>query len=110
MTLSENVSKTLQPALLIKTMLIGAGIALAVITVFILPVNPNPGWGKFWMIRPLIITPLAGAAGGAVYYVLNWIANPTGWIKVGVITLSLVVYLISLWLGIILGLVGTLWN
>ena len=111
MTPSENVTKPFQPSLLIKPVLIGGGIALAVIALFVLPVkHPDPAWGQFWMVRPFIITPLAGATGGAVYCFLNWIINPAGWSKVGVIALSTVIYLIGLWMGIVLGLVGTLWN
>jgi hypothetical protein len=100
-----------QPASLAKWMLLGAGVALTVITLFLYGVrDPNPAWGKLWMIRPLIIVPLAGAMGGTLYYFMNYVLDLSGWKKILAFLLSLIGYLIGLWLGIILGLDGTLWN
>lgn len=96
---------------LAKRMLLGAGIGLVIIAFFVFQVeNPNPEWGKLWMIRPLIIVPLAGAAGGAFYYYMNQISNQGRWKKILATILSLIVFIIGLWLGIILGLSGTLWD
>lgn len=107
----SNTTQPIHPASLGKRMLLGAGIALTVITVFLLGVDePKPEWGKLWMIRPLIIVPLAGAMGGAFYYFMNHLRYLGGWKKALVILLSLIGYLIVLWLGIVLGLDGTLWN
>lgn len=92
-------------------MLIGGTIALAVIALLVLPINhPKPEWGQFWMIRPFIITPLAGMVGGAVSYYLTQKIPQVGWLKFATIVLSVVIYLIGLWMGIVLGLAGTLWN
>lgn len=92
-------------------MLLGAGFALLAISVFVFGVdNPPAEWGRFWQIRPLIITPLAGAAGGAVYHVLDRLrakGNISGNLAV---ILSLIIYVIGLWLGIVLGLAGTMWD
>ena len=100
-----------ESASLVKPMLLGAGIALIVILVFVLPIkHARAEWGQFWMIRPLIITPLAGAVGGACYYFINRFFNRAGWPKGGAVLLSLLVYLFGLWMGIVLGLAGTLWN
>ena len=100
-----------QPVSLAPPMMLGAGIALLAISFFVFGVDdPNPEWGKFWMIRPLIITPLAGAAGGAVYYFLDTLrykGNLNGTVAV---VLSVMIYIIGLWLGIVLGLDGTMWN
>lgn len=50
---------------LARPMLFGASIGLLLILVFLYGVkNPNPGWGKFWMARPLLMVPFAGAMGG----------------------------------------------
>ena len=47
---------------LIKRMLIGAAIGLAVISLFIFPAKGgNPEWGRFWMIKPLLVTPFSGS-------------------------------------------------
>ena len=90
--------------------LIGAGIAFLVISFFVFGVDqPNPEWGKYWMVRPLIITPLAGAMGGAFYVLMDY-QSDKGFNRTFAITLSFIVYIIGLWLGIVLGLAGTMWN
>jgi len=100
-----------QPVSLGKRMLIGGGIALVLIALFLIPIkHTNPEWGKFWMVRPFIIVPLAGAVGGAVSYYLNIIGTQRGWYKLAIIAFSLIVYIVGLWMGTVLGLVGTLWN
>ena len=72
--------------------------------------NPDPAWGKFWRVRPLIITPLA-AAFGFLAFSLKDIIRPEGNLYKAVVYMaSLVIFVIALWLGIVLGLDGTLWN
>lgn len=94
----------------IKPILIGAGIALIAISFFVFGVDqPNPEWPEYWRVRPLIITPLAGAVGGAFYAFLNY-HNPMGINKTVAFLLSILIYIIGLWMGSILGLVGTMWN
>ncbi|MFN2457964.1 MAG: hypothetical protein ABR502_07175, partial [Chitinophagaceae bacterium] len=70
---------------------------------------PNPEWGKYWMIRPFIITPLAGAMGGAFYALMDH-QSSRDFSRTVAILLSFVVYIIGLWLGAVLGLDGTMWN
>ncbi len=95
---------------LVKPILIGAGIALLVISFFVFGVDdPNPEWGSYWMIRPLIITPLAGAVGGAFYAFMDY-QSARGFNKTLAVILGIVVYIIGLWLGIVLGLDGTMWD
>ncbi|MBD2700196.1 potassium transporter KefB [Spirosoma sp. BT702] len=103
--------KPLDVASLSKKALFGAAIGLVLICFFLSNVNhPNPDWPKFWMVRPLIIVPLAGACGGAFYYFTNYLPFQKGWKKIAINVLSLFVFLIGLWMGIVLGLDGTLWN
>ena len=91
-------------------MLVGAGIALLVISFFVFGVDqPHPEWGKLWRIKPLIITPLAGALGGAFYAFMEY-QSSRGLNRAVAIILSLLVYLVALWLGIVLGLNGTMWD
>ncbi|SHG91980.1 hypothetical protein SAMN05443549_108128 [Flavobacterium fluvii] len=92
-------------------MLQGSGIALILIAVFLLRSGePNPEWGKFWMVKPLIMVPLAGATGGVFFYYLDNLRYKGGWRKVVANLLSLVIYIIGLWMGTVLGLNGTMWN
>ena len=94
-----------------KRMLIGAAIGLAVISFFVLSANGgNPEWGRFWMIRPLLLVPFAGAMGGLVSYFMGQLADINGWNKVLVTIFSAIVFIIGLWMGIVLGLDGTMWH
>ncbi len=113
MTHTNNL--TAQPvsrAALIKSLLFGAGIALLVIGAFVLSVNhPRPEWGELWMMRPLIITPLAGAAGSAFYFfVYHFFAYRGAIRKASGGILGLTGYIVALWLGVVLGLAGTFWH
>jgi hypothetical protein len=112
MTQNSNVTtQPIPPGSLGKRMLVGAGIGLLLISLFLSGVkNPNPEWGKFWMIRPLIIVPLAGAMGGLCNYYLVHFHDRFGVNKPVAIIASVLVFIIGLWLGFVLGLEGTLWN
>lgn len=108
---SNPVTLSVHSASLGKRMLIGAAIALTLITIFLLKAGaPDPAWGKFWMIRPLIIVPLAGACGGVFYHLMDTLRSKGGWKKIAANVLSVVVFIIGLWLGTVLGLNGTMWN
>ena len=111
MRMTQTNNPTSQPASLSKRMILGAGIGLLLIAFFLLTADePDPAWGKFWMIRPLIITPFAGAMGGLCnhlllrYYFLIGMNKTVAWI------VSIIIFIIGLWMGIVLGLDGTLWD
>lgn len=109
MTTTDNLP--IHPATAGKRMLQGAAIALVLIAVFLLSAGePNPNWPKFWMLKPLMVVPLAGALGGLFYYNMDHLRNVGGWRKILAAILSLIVYLIVLWLGTVLGLHGTMWD
>jgi hypothetical protein len=100
-----------QPALsLTKRMLVGAAIGLVLILFFLIGAEANPAWGKFWMIRPLIIVPLAGAMAGLCNYYLIHFRSLIGISKTVAIAISVVVSLIGLWMGVVVGLDGTMWD
>ncbi|WP_428663107.1 potassium transporter KefB [Runella sp.] len=111
MTPNSNVVQPFYLNSLTKRMLTGAGIGLLLISLFLAGVNhPNPAWGKFWMVRPLIIVPLAGAMGGLCNYFIFRFRSLVGLNKAIAAIVSVIVFIIGLWLGIVLGLVGTLWH
>ncbi|WP_284652505.1 potassium transporter KefB [Flavobacterium terrisoli] len=110
MTQNNLNAKPIDKALLLKRMFLGAGIGLIVISIFVFPTEPKPEWGKFWMIRPLIITPLAGATGGAFSYYMNHITTKGSANRFAANILSVIVFLIGIWMGIVLGLDSTLWD
>ncbi|MEJ5993383.1 hypothetical protein WG904_03045 [Pedobacter sp. Du54] len=113
MTTTNNfTSRPINRPSLIRRMLIGAGIGLILITLLVTSANhPNPEWGKFWMIRPLLVVPIFGAAGGLGTYFMEYLLGyQGGWSKIISIVLSIIGFVISIWLGTVLGCAGTLWN
>lgn len=108
MTPTNSSSQTIQPSLTMR-MLVGAGIGLLLISMFLLSVDEaDPAWGRFWMVRPLIIVPLAGATGGLCNYFIMKFHTLKGFSQILALIISLLVFLIGLWMGIVLGLDGTL--
>lgn len=57
----------------------------------------------------MIVTPLAGAMGGAFYAFMEY-QSSRGFNRTVAILLSIVVYFVGLWLGTVLGLAGTMWD
>ncbi|GEO07800.1 potassium transporter KefB [Segetibacter aerophilus] len=111
MTHSGNSTSHLNEASLVKRMLVGAGIGLLLISLFLFPAGkPNPEWGRFWMIRPLIIVPLAGAMGGLCNCFILQFHKRVGVNKALAIIISVIVFIVGLWLGTVLGLDGTMWD
>jgi hypothetical protein len=91
--------------------LIGAAIGLVLISFFVFGVDhPGPEWGEYWRIRPLIVTPLAGAAGGLFYWFMDYQSSKRGMNRTIAVVLSLIVFVVGLWMGIVLGLAGTMWH
>jgi hypothetical protein len=100
-----------QTALLIKRGVVGGGIALLLITVFLLGVkNPDPAWPRFWMVRPLIIVPMAGIGGGIFFHFMTQLGRQRMLPRTAAVIIGLVGFIVALWLGSVLGLDGTLWN
>ncbi|TKC13170.1 potassium transporter KefB [Pedobacter polaris] len=104
------IANSIHPVSLAKRMLLGAGIGLALVSLFLIGSRAEPAWGKLWMIRPLIMVPLAGAGAGLINYMMDDFRAQGGWKKALAIAFTVVAYIIALWLGIVLGLDGTLWD
>ncbi len=99
------------PVSLAKPVLLGGGIAFLLISFFVFGVDePDPAWGKRWMIKPLLITPIVGAVGGVFYFFMDQLSYRNGFNKTVAILLGLLGFVVALWLGIVLGLNGTMWN
>lgn len=105
------ISQPIDKATYAKSILIGAGFALIMITIFLVSdQDPNPAWGNYYMIRPLIIVPFAGACGGAFFAFMDSIEKKGFWQKLVALFICLIVYVFGIWMGSVLGLVGTYWN
>ncbi len=94
-----------------KRMLAGAGIGLVVIAFFVIAAGKgNQAWGDYWRIKPLLLTPLLGAVTGACYDATEPLRRIQDWLGKLFFVLSFVGYFIGLWLSLVLGLAGTMWN
>lgn len=92
-------------------MVLGAVTGLVIISIFVFSVDqPKPEWGKLWMIKPLIITPLVGAFGSLIFYSAGLIRFESNWKNIVAMIFGVIAFIIALWLGIVLGLNGTLWD
>lgn len=107
----KNVTIHVNMPALTKRMLIGVCIGLLAMSLLVFSVDhPRPEWGAYWQIRPMIVIALAGAAGGAFTYFMSSVAGQYGWNKVVTTIISFIVCLFGFWMGMVLGLNGTLWN
>jgi hypothetical protein len=111
MSFINYLKQTFQSPSLAKNLLLGAAIGLALIGFFLYKADaPNPEWPRFWIIRPLLLVPFAGAMGGLFYTSMEPWRSKSGWIKAASYILCLIVFLIGLFMGTVLGLDGTYWN
>jgi len=112
MTGSENLTKKpLFTPFLGRRVLMGAIIALAMVGVFVIGAGPGkPEWGAYWRLKPLLLTPCLGAIVGLCYDITQPLRNINGWPGRVFLILSIVGGLIGLWMSMILGLAGTMWD
>ena len=104
-------NQPIHSASLTKRMFQGAVIALILISIFLYGAGePDPSWPELWIIKPLVIVPIAGGMGGAFYYFMDHLRYKGGWKKALAFVLSIIGYIVAVWLGTVLGLDGTLWN
>lgn len=71
--------------------------------------SPDPAWGENWKIKPLLVTPLVGGIAGLFYAFMEYLSK-TGFNRTLALLLGMCGFLVILWMGLILGLDGTLWN
>jgi hypothetical protein len=110
-SLKDRIKQNITPRALGRRMLIGALIGLIVICYFVFSVDrPNPAWPQYWRIRPLLVAPLAGAFGILSFYLKFIIPPKNSLMNVLVIFISVLAFMIALWMGTVLGLSGTMWN
>lgn len=76
--------------------------------------SPRPIHIEFLIRRMLIGTGIglvAGSGGGLFTYMMEYLLGFQGsWSKIIAVLVSLIGFVIALWLGTVLGLAGTLWN
>ena len=94
-----------------KRTLIGGAIGLILISFFLYSADEaDSAWNRFWFIKPLIITPIVAAMGGAFHYYIEWLFAANRWNKAFAFLIGMLGFVVALWLGSVLGLDGTYWD
>lgn len=107
MTAEFELQDGLHPKSLGQRVLQGAGIAFALIVVFLLiGGETNPNAPKMWWLLVIFMVPLAGGIGGIFYYLMDHLRYRGGWKKHLANSASLLVYIFMLLVGFVLGMNG----
>lgn len=110
-TNTQTQQKSVHSGSLIKRMLQSAAVALFLIAAFLLSADHvNPEWSKYWMVKPLILTPMVASLGGVLYYYLDHLRTGSTTMKIVATIMGLLGFVFFLWMGFVLGLNGTFWN
>ena len=106
-------SKNLKPentfSYYLLPVLAGAGFGLIAISVFVFGGEPEPEWPKNWQVKPLILTPVISAIGGLFFAFMEY-SSTRGLNRILALTIGVIGFFVIFWLGMILGLNGTMWD
>lgn len=87
-------------------LLLGLGIAMF----FIMGTGePDPAWDKPWWVRPLIVLCFAGTCAGTQFFLLRNQFR-TGGSRIIATAIAVLIAIVGLWMGMVIGFVGTLWH
>lgn len=110
MTQAKNSTSQLVVSLS-RRMKIGGSIGILLFLFLLSTVKQsNPEWGQFWMLRPMIVLAFAGAMGGLCNYFIMYYHSQYNINRFVAMFISVLVFIVGLWMGIVLGFNGTLWN
>ena len=99
------------PPVLVKRVLFGMVLGFVLMSAFLISGGEgDPNWAPTWWLRPIVFEPLAGGVAGALFHVLSPMRKRGGLLAAVAIFLSILGYFVALWIGSVLGLVGTYWN
>ena len=105
--MTNQMNYSMQPSLLLKRTLIGAGAAILLVSILIL-IFGNEG-NLIWIA--LLTTSIAGMGSGITYYLLNDFLQPSGFKRILAISFSLLLFAFSFWLALIFALAQVgLWD
>ncbi len=108
MTHSNNPASQPGQASLVKPMLLGAVVGL-VAFFFFSRGEGKPEWGSLWKIRPLVVLLLSGAFWGVCFnYLVRQKFFPLS--NTATIILGILGLILGMWMGIVVGFDGTMWD
>lgn len=94
-----------------KRMLLGGIIGLVPISFFVISAGKgNPAWGEYWRIKPSLLSPILGALVGLCYDVTQPLRDMKGWAGRVFLVLSFVGYGVGIFISLVLGMNGTMWD
>ena len=97
--------------LLSSRMLLTGGIGLVVVSVFVIGAGKGEqAWGHYWQIKPLLLTPLLSAIIGLLYDLTEPLRKLKGIIGIVFSILSVLAVLVGIFISLVLGLNGTMWD
>ena len=101
----------LRGSLLFTYGVVGAAIGLSIIGAFLYTVrNPNPLWGSYWTLRPVLSCALSGFVAGTILYILmSYPYRTMLWSILGKL-IGFATFFGLLWVGMVAGLAGTFWH
>ena len=105
--MTEQHKLSFHPVMLGKRVLLGAGIAFALIAGFLgfcFTISDGNFDLGLWVALPLLTVTITGALGGAGHYVLDLLLHPVGWVRMICNILFALAYLVALWLSLIIAL------
>lgn len=89
--------------------LTGAVIGAIAISIFVFGAEPDPAWPENWRIKPLLLTPAIAALGGLFYWFMDYL-NQKGLNKIIALIIGILGFVAFFWIGMVLGLNGTMWD
>lgn len=105
--MTNQMNYSVQPLLLLKRTLVGAGLAILLVSILIV-IYGNEG-NLIWIA--LLSTSIAGMGSGITYYLLNDLLQPGGLKRILAISFSLSFFSFSFWLALIFALAQVgLWD
>jgi hypothetical protein len=108
MTHSNNPVSQPSQASLIKPMILGTVVGL-VAFFFFSRGEAKPEWGPLWKVRPLIVLLLSGAFWGVCFnYLVRQKYFPLS--KIATVVLGVLGLLLGIWMGVVVGFDGTMWD
>ena len=92
---------------LLQRALQGATIAFVLIVTLIIAVSGKDPDYELWMLVPISTVSFGGACGGVFFFVMELLRINYRWKKFWVTALSVLVYIVGLYLSLVLGLAFT---
>ena len=98
----NEINQILQSKYLIKRALLGAGMALVMVSLFLVR-----ELDEMWSLLPVTAVTLAGAFGGVFYHIADHLRQQKGWNKILINIFCALVYLAALYMSLVLALAIT---